>query len=273
MADSLSSMARDTAQAFVEARRAAAALTEYPGVAPVDFSEAYAVQDRALALDGRAVGGWKVGRVNAEHCDRLGIDRLSGPIFNGSIVDAADPAALTMPVFAGGFAAVEAELLFRVVSRPAGPAAELSDEAILALCSAVHVGIEIASSPFAGINALGPLVTATDFGNNAGLVVGPELPDWRSRDLQHLEAETLIDGLSRGRGTLAGLAGGPIGSVRYILDHLAARELLGEAPFWVSTGAISGVHEIKPGSMAEARFDGGPTIRCGVAAASSHIQD
>ena len=38
-------------------------------------------------------------------------------------------------------------------------------------------GIEVASSPIPDINALGPTVIAADFGNNNGLLLGPELAD------------------------------------------------------------------------------------------------
>ena len=44
------------------------------------------------------------------------------------------------------------------------------------LVAAVHVGVETAGSPLATINDLGPCAIVADFGNNAGLIVGPELP-------------------------------------------------------------------------------------------------
>ena len=259
----------DVAHAFVAARRNATALADYPGAPPQSFADAYAIQDRAITLDGRAVGGWKVGRVGDLLAGQLGTDRLAGPIFADTIVEAATGNPVAMPVFAGGFAAVEAELLFRVVRAPDRDPARMSDAEILALCDAVHVGIEIASSPFAGINAMGPLVTASDFGNNAGLIIGPPLPDWQGRDLAAVEAETLIDGASVGKGTLANLPGGPIGSVRFLIANLGQRGLSGSGPYWISSGAISGVHVIAPGSHAEARFDGGLTLACQVVAAAA----
>ena len=41
-----------------------------------------------------------------------------------------------------------------------------------ASCKAMFVGIEIASSPLQNINDFGPAVVASDFGNNAGLLLG-----------------------------------------------------------------------------------------------------
>lgn len=54
-------------------------------------------------------------------------------------------------------------------------------ETVTPLVSRVFVGVEIAGSPFAGINDHGPAVTASDFGNNAGLILGGEVADWRER--------------------------------------------------------------------------------------------
>ena len=260
-------MAQQIAAAFVSARRSACPVDTYPGTPPADFDDAYAIQNKAIALDGRSVAGWKVGRVQEPLATELGTTRLAGPIFADSIIHAADGTVATMPVFAGGFAAVEAELLLRVAQSHADPAS-LDDAGILALVDAVHVGIEIASSPYAQINAMGPLVTASDFGNNAGLVVGPTLPDWQSRDLSNVFAQLSINDAEQGEGDMAGLPGGPLESVRFLLANLQQRGLGGAEPLWVSAGAITGVHVILPGAHAVARFDGHLTVACRTIAAA-----
>ena len=54
------------------------------------------------------------------------------------------------------------------------------------MVGALHIGVEPASSPLATINELGPAVVVSDFGNNAGLLLGPEVarlaPPHRRRD-------------------------------------------------------------------------------------------
>lgn len=259
------------AHAFVAARRAATVLPDYPADVPENFDQAYAIQSHAIRLFDEPIGGWKVGRVHEPQASALGTTRLAGPIFASSIVQATDGEVVEMPVFAGGFAAVEAEMLLRVAV-PAADPATLDDDGILALIDAVHVGIEVASSPFPGINAAGPLVTASDFGNNAGLVIGPALHDWRGRDLSLLHAGMRINGVDQGEGDMTGLPGGPIESVRFLLANLAERGLAGGEPFWVSAGAISGVHIILPGSEAEACFDGQLTVKCRTRAATDTRQ-
>lgn len=254
------------AEAFVAARRAGASIAAYPGPVPADFTTSYAIQEQAIALDGRTIVGWKVGRVHPPQSVEHGTDRLAGPIFDSSVV-AASNEAVAMPVVAGGFAAVEAELLFRIDRLPDSNPRTLDDAAIMAHVGAVHVGIEIAGSPYAKINGDGPLVTASDFGNNAGLVTGPELPDWRSRDLASITAAVAIDGAEVGRADMRALPGGPIESVRFLLGHITARAAPTPLPFWVSAGAISGVHPIAIGSTAVASFDDTQSIACRIVAA------
>lgn len=254
------------ARAFVAARRAGSSIAAYPGTPPADFAASYAIQEQAIALYGEAVVGWKVGRVNPPHDSVHGSDRLAGPIFAGSTAVAAG-AEVAMPVFDGGFAAVEAELLFRIDSLPNSDSSALDDAAIMAHVGAVHVGIEIASSPYARINSDGPLVTASDFGNNGGLIVGAELPGWRTRDLAAVVGAVSIDGTEVGRGDMHALPGGPIESVRFLLGHVAARPSPMRLPFWVSAGAISGVHVIAIGSHAVASFDDAQPIACHIVAA------
>ena len=77
-----------------------------------------------------------------------------------------------MPVYADGFAAAEAEVLLCL--------GEVGDrdhdiESVRDCITDVRTGIEIASSPFPDINRHGPAVTASDYGNNKGLVLGPPI--------------------------------------------------------------------------------------------------
>ncbi len=171
---SLNEQALAVAQAFVQARRDARVLESYPGERPSDLSLAYRIQDRAIVLDGRRVVGWKVGKINPPDDLRLGCNRLAGPIFADTVMPAEPGVIPEMPIFAGSFAAAEAELLLHLAPGWDG-ALPHDDAATRSLLDDIRLGIEIASSPYPGINADGPTVTASDFGNNAGLVIGPPL--------------------------------------------------------------------------------------------------
>lgn len=263
----LNDNADHVAKAFVGARHAARALPVYPGVAPHNLAAAYTVQDRAIAIDGRAVAGWKVGRINAPLDSQYGANRLAGPIFADSIVDAAPDQAPNMPVFAGGFAAAEAELLLHVAPGFSG-AVPTDDAGTIAILDDVRLGIEIASSPYAGINADGPLVTVSDFGNNAGLVRGARLEGWQTLDLCGIIVRSEIDGVEVGAATAATMLDGPYGAVRFLLANLIARGFDVSDGLWVSSGAITGVHEIAVGQSFRAIFEGCGELRCSVIAAA-----
>jgi 2-keto-4-pentenoate hydratase len=244
--------ATDVASAFVEARRAGRALLAYPGEKPADLAAAYAIQDSALALWQRDIGGWKVGRIGTPDNDRLGAERLAGPIFADAIVEARDRVP-QMRVFADGFAAAEAEFMLRLAPPPGADIPTTNAEAAKWV-DAIRIGIEIASSPYPGINSDGPCITVSDQGNNAGLVLGPEVARGLWPELDEIEVSMLVDERMVGRATTATMLDGPFGAVRFLLANLRERSIAPQAGWWVSSGAITGVHEIHSGSTFGAIF-------------------
>lgn len=84
----------------------------------------------------------------------------------------------------------------------------------------------MASSPYPRINADGPLVTVSDFGNNHGVVIGPVLSGWREIDLCGIVVRTEIDGEIVGEATAATMLDGPYGAVRFLLGNLPAAGFL-----------------------------------------------
>jgi 2-keto-4-pentenoate hydratase len=253
---------------FLSARRQAAGLDDYPGALPETLADAYAVQDSAVAAWGKPILGWKVGRINSPLSERFGADRLTGPIF---AVERAGPEGEgpDMPVFAEGFAAGEAEFLLRIGrTPPAGQTRFTLDEAA-DLIESVHVGIEIASSPLGSINALGPTAVISDFGNNNGLVVGTAIPDWRSSGFEEWSVTILIDGVEAGAGRASAFPDGAIGSARFLLELMARRGITLEPGQWISSGAVGGVHDARPGQRIEARFADRYTVACTLCPAQS----
>ena len=246
------------AQSFVEARRAGRSLPDYPGTAPTALADAYAVQDAAIALNEAEIGGWKVGRINPP-ID--GVDRLAGPIFTRQII-AAGPDPVAMPVFVGGFAAAEAEFLLRIGATPPTGKTHFTHEEAAALIDAVHIGIEIASSPLAAINDLGAAVTVSHFGNNNGLVVGAAIVDWRNADIESWPLSVTIDGKPIGAGTAADMLDGPIGAARFLFELMAERGIALKPGQWISSGAVTGVHIVGIGDRIEARFGADLAVSC-----------
>jgi 2-keto-4-pentenoate hydratase len=248
---------------FLAARREAGGLDEYPGEFPQTLGAAYQVQDSAIAAWGRPVLGWKVGRINPPLSERFGADRLAGPIF---LVEqgGGEP---EMPVFGKGFAAGEAEFLLRVGRAPRPGQERFTLEQAAQLIDAVHVGIEVASSPLRAINAIGPIAVASDFGNNNGLVVGPEVTDWRSSGFEQWLVTTRIDGREVGSGRASAFPDGAIGAARFLFELMAERGIALTPGQWISSGAVSGVHDAAPGQRVEADFGGRLSVACRLRAA------
>lgn len=252
------------ARAFVEARRTGQAIAAYPGEPPTDLLQAYRVQDAAISLWQRKIGGWKVGRIHPPQDRKLGANRLAGPIFADTIAEAG-AGDTPQPVFGGGFAAGEAEFLLRI-RVPAVPALPQTDRDTLGWIAEVRAGIEIASSPYAGINEDGACVTISDQGNNAGLVLGPPVPRTHWDDLGSIEVETRVGGETVGRASAATMLDGPLGAVRFLLGNLAERGIEPRSGWWISSGAVTGVHPIRPGDRLTARFAGIGEVGCRIEA-------
>lgn len=251
-------MEPDVARAFVNARLANIALPAYPGLHPPSLIASYAIQQAAIALWPDRVAGWKVGLVQPPHDAGFSQNRLFGPIF-ASNIRLTGPDPLPFATIRGGYAAVEAEFVLKL-GDAVPPATGWTAETAASTVTAVHIAVELAGSPFPGINDYGPLVTISDFGNNAGLLLGPEIPG----GLAGLSTESCtmqIDGTSVGQGSPAAIPGGPLESLAALLNHMgrAGQEL--DAGTLVSTGAATGVHEIHAGQSAVADFGATGSIR------------
>ena len=55
---------------------------------------------------------------------------------------------------------------------------------------------------------------------------------------------------------------GPFGAVRFLFELAASRGLPLAAGQWVSTGAVTGVHEVAVGAEVVAAFGDGLQVRC-----------
>lgn len=245
---------RSTAEEFVAARAEARPLPAFPGAVPPDLAAAYAIQEDALRLADSAPGGWKVAMIAPAFRDRYTADRLCGPIGAGTIEAVTDGASVAARVFAGGFAAVEAEFVVRITATPPEDAdAWLGDTRGFA---SLHVGSEIASSPLATINEIGPGAVISDHGNNAGAIVGPEIPPSRYGDWDSLVSRTFVEDTLVGEGSAARVPGGPFAAVAFLAAQLAARNRRLAAGNIVLTGMTTGVHSVQVGQDARLEFPG-----------------
>lgn len=247
------SATQQIATAFTTARAAGHAIQAYPGTPPATLAEAYAIQAAAIARWPDAVKGWKVARVNPAFAAQFPEERLIGPAFAANVHHVAQGAAAQCPVFEGGFAAVEAEVVIVVAADSPAGKADWTADTVAPLVASMHIGVEVASSPLATLNDIGPGAVISDFGNNWGVVVGAEIANWR--ELETIQVETFIDGQSVGTGKVA-IQPGPLGALAFTLNKRAQQGQVLRAGDVISTGMITGVHDIRIGQRSRHVFAG-----------------
>ncbi|WP_018149406.1 2-keto-4-pentenoate hydratase [Henriciella marina] len=258
---SRSSSADMRAQTFVDARLSGSVVSVYPGEKPAGLDEAYRIQDQAIDAFPATLTGWKVGGINGRWRESVGVDRLVGPVFD-TYTHTFSGQTISMPVFADGFAAVEAEVVATIARDVPEDQKSFSTDDAVAFIKSLHVGIEIASSPFPEINEHGPLVTISDFGNNRGLITGEVIPGWFSLAIEDWVFETVLNGKTVGRSAPLGMPGGPVESVRFALENTARRGRPIKAGMRILTGAATGVHQAFAGDEATITLAGQHAISC-----------
>ena len=254
------------AESFVEARARGASLPDFPGSIPADLVAAYRVQDLAIARWPDRVVGWKVGFIAAERRDGSGDDRLLGPIFSAGLLDATG-GNVEFPVFSGGFAAVEAEYVLRLEADAAAGKTDWTPAEAASVPATLHIGVEVASSPLATINLLGPRVVVSDFGNNNGLIMGAEIPGWLAIPEVELTCHTFIEERLVGSGGATTLPGGLRTAFAFALSRSAKRGRPLKAGDLIATGNATGIHDIAVGQSARISFTGFGDITCRARAA------
>jgi 2-keto-4-pentenoate hydratase len=123
-------------------------------------------------------------------------------------------------------------------------------------------------SPLATLNDLGPGAVISDFGNNWGVIVGTSVGEWRSID--EIVALTFIEDGFVGRGT-AFIRQGALGALAFALGKCAERGRPLRAGDFISTGAITGVHDIRAGQQSRCVFEGCGEVECRAVRAGPYL--
>ncbi len=239
---------------LVSARLDAEALPTFPGSLPRELESAYAIQRASISRWPDEVAGWKVGMVAPEYRHNLAAERLAGPVFAQTVFRIEPGERITMPIYSGGFAAVEAEFIFVLADTIEPVARDYSDDDLMQLIAELRVGAEIASSPMAEVNNLGPCSIVSDFGNNAGLIVGPSVQDWSTLSPDDLPAEVTVDGERVGSATARAIKGGLLQALRFLIEVSAIRGISLAKGTYISCGAVTGIHDVTADSKATVDF-------------------
>jgi len=243
-------------KALLDARRACKAIDGFPAELPQTLEQAYAVQLGCMERWDADLVGFKVGGIPEKWREQFPANWVAGPMFSDQQYAVKSGESLEVTVFEGGFAAYEAELVFVLKDLDKLDKPLETTEETHAFISAVHLGAEIASSPNPLVNELGPGSIISDLGNNAGVVLGPEAPLSILEDFSKLEVVLTIDDVEIGRATPNPGEKGPLGALRFILNHFISMKGRMDIPenCLISSGAITGVHSSRAGTKSTITF-------------------
>lgn len=246
------------ARALVDARIEARLVGKFPGEIPSTLKDAYAVQHAAIPMRDDKVIGFKVGGIPAKWQEQYQSSWLAGPVFQSELYEIEVNSTLDVPVFKDGFAAYEPELVLVLEGLDRLNGAVETIDAALDFVKDVHIGAEIASSPRADVNERGPGSIISDFGNQGGLVLGPSVGNGILEEITELHVTLDIDGERIGDAYPKAGENGPLGALRFLLNHLSLHkqhyDLSGKIYF--SSGAITGVHESHVGTSCLMTYEG-----------------
>ena len=254
MAPSTSRLNDELSLRLVNARLNAKPLADFPGSLPTTLEQAYAIQSASIERWHDDVFGWKVAKLPEPDRGRFPAERLIGPIFKSSIRAIEPGTCAVMPVYEGGFAAVEAEYALELGATIQPSDRDYSDSEITDLISAVYGAAEIASSPIPTLNAIGAMAVIPDFGGNCGLVVGPKILEWRSLEPGSLSASVTIDGKKVGEATTQRIENDPLQAMKALITICRNRGVELPKGTLVSTGALTGIHDMTMSSTAQVDF-------------------
>ncbi len=240
---------------LINARWERRILSAFPGDLPADLDEAYAVQDRSIGRWDDEVVAWKVGGIPPHLRPVLGQDWVTGPIYSKR-QKIANHAPVDMAVFEGGFAAVEAEIVLEFGNLERLSTTTPTAEDIVSFIDACYIGVEIASSPMPDINVIGPLAVISDFGNNHGMIVGRKIEDWSPEKLSSIEVKTYVEGERVGTAFPPAPPAGPMGAAAFLVGNLRQRGRSIPKGLRVSSGALTGIHDVVVGQSSTVAFQG-----------------
>ncbi|MEM9892167.1 MAG: fumarylacetoacetate hydrolase family protein [Actinomycetota bacterium] len=223
-----------------------------PDLIPVSDEEAEAVDDAVAAAIDRPVVGWKIG-CTSEHAQALlGAD---GP-FAGRVYDIHDSGVTLEPEQFVTEPVLEGEIAFTFgASLPPRAEAYTRDE-IVAAVAAARPAIEVVGGRFEQFMGSPLRALIADAGANTRLVLGDPVTEWDPDGLVDAAATMTVDGEVTGSGHGRDVLGDPITALGWLVNRLAGRGITVEAGTTVTTGTVTQVSSMPPGSEATNTVEG-----------------
>ena len=230
-------------QSLLDARRTGRQVA--PPFALKDRAAVYAVQDGVAAATG-PVTGWKVGARTPT------AEPNPAPLLAGALV----PSPARFDGTAMHMIGVEVEISFHIVRDIAARTAPVERDEALAAVGDAFVGMEIVDTRLADFKNADPDWLLADNQMNHALVVGGQVPGWKTLDWPKLQVKLVVDGqmIVDQQGGLGAVD--PVRPLIWMIDH-AVRQRGGiRSGQAITTGSWTGLRYFPPGSHARGEFVG-----------------
>lgn len=242
----------DLASRLWEARRDGTVIDPATCKLPQTIAEAYAIQQRVVALSGLATAGFKVGSTSVEAQHLLGTDEPGAGALLAPYVHASPAAIRLVPAH---MPAVEGEFAFRLGRDLPPRATPYTLPEVAEAVADVAGAIEVVGTRFAGgLAGKGRLLTTADCGVNIALATGAWHPYAGLPDLKAHKVTMSINGAPRGSGTGERALGHPMNVMHWLANHQSKVGRGLKAGEIISTGTCTGVDPVDPEDRVRADF-------------------
>ncbi len=241
------------AEALITARNPANPAAPLPGpLTPGDIDTAYAVQDAVVAALGQRPAGYKVAATSKIAQEHLGLD---GPLSGRLLAERLYRSPTSLPASEQRFFVVEPEYAFTLgrdlPQREGGYNEEEAAEAVASL----HPAFEIVGSAYGDAwREAGAAPLIADNAVHTAMVLGPAYEDWRTLDFRRRKVRLEVDGALHSEGEGIRAMGGPLETLAWLTQHLAARGRGLAAGDVVTTGVVTDIAYLAQGQRAKADF-------------------
>jgi 2-keto-4-pentenoate hydratase len=217
---------------------------------PPDKVTAYRVAGMVAEDLGWPVLGWKIAALKEEMQQAL---RTDSPIYGRVFFLRESPATFVRARVVSPIPEVEyqARLGADLPPRDAPYTVEEVTDAVASL----HPGVEMAECRFVHDEAFPPLPAILADGAGSGTIVyGPEIKDWRQRDITGQEVTLSSNGKLRRKGTAAAALDHPMVPLTWLASELSRTGVGMKAGQMISTGTLTGMLAPKAGEIYVADF-------------------
>ena len=241
------------ARALYEARRTRVPIAPFTDEDPgLGMADGYAIQRELVPMllaDGDRVIGYKVGLTSKAMQTMIGVDSPDyGPVLASTVYRDGDEIPLNRFIAPK----IEAEIVFVMGERLAGPGVTLADAA--RAISGARAGMEIVDSRIEDWR-IKLADTVADLASNGAMAVSDEVVATDGLDSRLIQMTLTRDGEQIDSGTGEAALGDPVAVVAWLANVLGENGIALEPGHLVMTGALHAAVAMKPGEVYRADFD------------------